>query len=276
MMLDCETPATTLFSLASAAGCSTDLIRDAVYSYRELDFADTHDEMWVTVPRDLLARARVDITDVQFGGAYYFHGTRVLDPTTFVEHGIRPLGAAIDAIWLDLHQLCADRVTDNEWKAIRRDVEGGAAGCNSHAAWLYRFKLSDSTQHGPFGSMIRRHALHPQEHFHDYLAAPEIIEDIAAFTDIGLLNAFKKASRSCAVEYRLTESVSQKAVEAAVLHLLEDLQGTSFGIGSYWGDNREGVAVPASDVIYVDELRRGGSRFDTDAWLRHPGQAIAN
>lgn len=266
VMLDCESPATTLLSLASATGTDPQIIRDALLSYREEDLDNLEEDTSIALPRNLLHRAGIDIDSVQFNGVYFFHGTRVTNPATFLISGIQPLAVVIDAIWRDLHRVAASHLTHAEWKDLRRTLEQSS---KSHAAGLYRRKMADVQQHGPFASLARRDTVTPRLGIqHDYMTAPEIIEDIHNDTGIGILSDFKQASSPCVVKYKSDISVGKRYVEAAVLSLAADLCSTDFGLHSVQGDNREGRAVPALDIIYVDELSQGGNRED-GPWIRH-------
>jgi hypothetical protein len=69
------------------------------------------------VAPELLRPFDVQLRDMWFTGAYYFHGTRVTRPDSFLRDGILPLVAILDRIWNELYELCSDQVTPEQWLA---------------------------------------------------------------------------------------------------------------------------------------------------------------
>jgi hypothetical protein len=118
------------------------------------------EDLWEAIPRAVFARLGVNIDDVRFGGAYYFHGTRTLGPRAFFRDGIRPLGDVLDQLWNDLYGLCDGEVSHAQWQALRRELEGPAHSSlhDEDSAWLYHFKFDDPAHYGPYASLIREHA----------------------------------------------------------------------------------------------------------------------
>ncbi|MFG1928821.1 hypothetical protein [Cryptosporangium sp. NPDC048952] len=264
MLLDCEDAETALRSLAHASGVDDADFRAALLARNPDRTVWTGDEdPWVAIPRVLLADLGVEIGEVRFDGAYYFHGTRTLRPHAFLHEGILPLGAALDRLWSDLHDLCDGDVTNASWMAFRQQLEGGIPTPlhSRHGAYLYRMKFANDFHHGPYASLIRDHTIDPIEGQHDYVKSPEIVEDIARCVDFDLQERFEATARSCIVKFRHHE-VKQQLVEAAVLYVWARIQNRPLDLGSVYGIDCRG-AVPATDVVYVDEVdlsRRGGPR----------------
>jgi hypothetical protein len=259
VFLDCEDADAAVRSLAAAA-CIDAVTLRAVLLAREpgrIDWAEGEDP-WVAVPRILLAEVGVDIGDVSFDGAYYFHGTRVLRPHAFLRDGILPLGVMLDQLWADLYSLCDGEVSPAQWGALRCGLEGETRTPlhDEHSAWLYRIKFASQFHHGPYASLVRAHTLDPIEGQHDYLKSPEIVEDIARCLGLGLQARFEAQARSCIVKFRHSE-VNQQTVEAALLFVLAWVHGQPLGRDSVYGVDCRG-AVPAADVMYVDEIDIAG------------------
>ena len=279
VFLDCEDVDAALQSLAAATGVDGATLR-AVLCAREpgrIDWAEGEDPR-VAVPRTLLAEVGVDIGDVCFDGAYYFHGTRVLRPHAFLQDGILPLGVMLDPLWADLYSLCDGEVTVARWRALRRELEGETRTPlhAEHGAWLYRMKFATQFHHGPYASLVRAHALNPIQGQHDYLKSPEIVEDIARCLGLGLQARFEAQARSCIVKFRHRE-VNQYAVEAALLFALDWIHGQPLGFSSVYGVDCQGV-VPAADVMYVDEIDIAGRGGRAPVQLhRHqaPGRTVS-
>lgn len=266
-VLDCETLETTLASVALAAGVSE---RELLDGLRRFDPAgvDTSADWYGAVPRAALASIGVNIDSVRFDAIRAFHGTRTLDPQRFVRHGILPLGAVIDRLWDDLFAIAGGQVTTAEWHAIRTAIETGPLrpGPAEHSAYLYRLKVGKTSLHGPYANLVRDHVLAPIEGHHDYLAIPEIVQDIARFAGTDLQDRFERAAKSCIVKFRHHE-VTHHEIDSAVSYLLSKAHNEPHGFSSVHGLDCKGVAVPPEAVVAVDEIdlsrradlaRRGG------------------
>ncbi|MFI5960350.1 hypothetical protein [Cryptosporangium sp. NPDC051539] len=145
----------------------------------------------------------MEVGEVTFDGAYYFHGTRVMRSHAFLEEGILPLGAVLDRLWKDLYGLCSGAVTPSRWSALREESEGDAPSPmrGKHGAYLYRMKFVDGFHFGPYASLVRAHAMNPIDGEHDYVKSPEIVEDIARCLELDLQELFEARVRSCVVKF---------------------------------------------------------------------------
>ncbi len=260
IMLDCEDLDSGLRSLAVAAGIDEPALRHVLHS----DVADEvrpGEDPWNAIPRVVFAKLGVDINDVCFEGAYYFHCTRVLRPQAFLRDGIHPLGAMLARLWDDLYGLCDEQVTPAQWHALRRDLEDSTPTPlhEEQGARLYRLKFDKPGLHGPYASLVRDHVVAPISGHHDYLKCPEIIEDLAGCLGLGLQARFEAQAASCIVKFRHHE-VTRHTVEAALLYVLTRVQSKPLGESSVYGLDCKSVAVPASDVVYVDEIDIAGRR----------------
>jgi hypothetical protein len=117
--------------------------------------------------------------------------------------------------------------TAQEWQAFRAYVEHDHP---SHYAELYRTKVANPTQGGPFGFLIRDVPIYKattgKGEWHDYLRLPEIVEDVCmAFResfDQDLTADYLAASRPCIVKFRATGGELDAA--AALLYLCHSIQ----------------------------------------------------
>lgn len=82
------------------------------------------------MPREVLQRFGTDVEPVasSFDGAYYFHGTRAVEPEAFWRRGILPLDQMLEELWATLRELAGGDISDKDWKAFRRSVPGDACG----------------------------------------------------------------------------------------------------------------------------------------------------
>ena len=178
--LDCHDVDSALTSLAAAIGASALELEQALLNYDDDRWALRPDEAPEDqTPLDVLEHfgTDVDLVTSCLAGAYCFHGTRALEPRAFRTRGILPLDQMLDEIWATLRGLGRDGLNDQEWAAFRSslDADGG-----DDDGQRYRLKTADRIHFGPNGMLVREIFLDPQAASAvDYLACPEIIQDIA-------------------------------------------------------------------------------------------------
>jgi hypothetical protein len=143
--LDCQDVETALASLADELAVGIDELRASLLAYDESRFADSSQDPYVRLPRELLEDLSRDVETVSFDCAYYFHGTRAIDSDSFYRDGILPLDSMIDRLWAELFELVRDERTAEEWEAFRSDVMRDAGG---HDGFLYRLKTGDRLHFG--------------------------------------------------------------------------------------------------------------------------------
>ncbi|WP_322769053.1 hypothetical protein [Frankia sp. Cr1] len=235
-------------SLAAAFRIHADSLVRAV-SERDIEtgLSGEREEEVVTT---FLSSIGVDIESVRFDGSYYFHGTRTVDPESFFRDGILPLGQMVDRLWSTLYDLVRNEVTEPEWRNFRAELERGAGG---DGGWLYRFKTTDAFHHGPYAMLVRETHLHPGAvGNHDYLAVPEIVQDIASAFGGNLRETFSAASKRCIVKFR-SQEVGKPALIAASWYLYSAIRGDPAGRAGVWIIDCKG-AVPPRDVVAVEAL----------------------
>ncbi|MEV0271514.1 hypothetical protein AB0H43_22275 [Hamadaea sp. NPDC050747] len=244
--LNCRTFDDCLASLASATDVAPAVLLHAMRDH-EPDSVPADQDPWEAFPRDVLATVGIDIAKVAFDDCVYFHGTRTLDSDSFLREGILPLGLVIDRLWEALLGLCPD-VSDAEWAALRARTQTTDP---SHSAELYRLKTQNPALHGPYASLVREHVLYPIVGQHDYLASPEIIEDIARCSGFDLQHRFDTAATMCIVAFRSTQ-LSPSAVDSAVNYAYAKARGEKIGMSSVDGYDCRAEPVAAHDVISVE------------------------
>lgn len=247
--LDCQDVDSAMRSLETASRLPSDLLAETMRSFDvNWDLAET--DPLKTAPHEFFQLLGVNIDDLRFGfeGTYYFHGTRVIDPDSFRRDGILPLGQMIDRLWESLYMLINDEVTEADWRRCRDDLETTGGG---HSGWLYRVKVPNSIHHGPYAMLVRDHLLHPKATAsHDYLATPEIVEDIAQACGFGLQERFEAAATRCTIKFRTAET-RDVDVEAAFWYVYTSLRGDGIGNSSLSCID-VGRAVLAEDILAID------------------------
>jgi hypothetical protein len=254
-LLDCYDVDSTLASFTATVGAGADEITSALIDYDESRF-DGSEEPYKRMPREVLALFGTDPDTVSdlLAGAYYFHGTRAIDPESFRALGILPLDAVLEEIWATLREL-AHECRDDAWAAFRTDVEADGGG---HYGSLYRLKSRGAMHFGPHGELVREIFLNPRPSgSHDYLACPEIVQDIAWCAEsalgIGLEERFCAAAKPTLVKFRAP--LWSGAVPTALWSLYYMLrQGNITGRNACGGFAGCGTNVPASDVVDVEVI----------------------
>jgi hypothetical protein len=253
--LDCYDIDSTVASLAQAIGASSAELKRALRKYDDVVFEEATDDPWRLMPREVLERFGADVHSVveRFDGAYYFHGTRAIDPESFRHGGILPLDQMLEELWLTLRELAGPKTSDEDWTALRHDVETDAHG---HNGWLYRHKVGSGVDLGPFGLVVREILLEPQSTgSHDYLGCPEIVQDIArcfsSAHDVNLEQRFCDAAKPCIVKFRSTD-LAPGAIQAALWYAYTKLRDGEITSSSNYSFDGNGQAVRPEDVLGVE------------------------
>jgi hypothetical protein len=126
-VLDCHDLKTALATLESLLDIVVEELSEALVSHDESRFDGTEDP-FKRMPNDVANALGANLELAHPAGAYYFHGTRVVDPDSFVRRGILPLGQMVDSIWSTLGDLVRDVCPATEWDEFRRSVERDGAG----------------------------------------------------------------------------------------------------------------------------------------------------
>jgi hypothetical protein len=255
LWLDCHDHETALASLAEAIGTTPGELERALCEHDRSRLGEAAEEPWDLMPREVLKRFGGDVESVvdRFDGAYYFHGTRAIDPDASRGRGILPLDKMVDELWTTLRELAGDEITDEEWHDFRSSVEGGAGG---HSGTLYRMKIGGRIHHGPFGLVVRVTFLDPgQAGAHDYLGCPEIVQDIAACFasahDGSLERRFHASAKPCIVTFR-SNQLRPGAINAALWYAYTKVRDGAITSSANFSFDGEGEPVPAEDVVAVE------------------------
>ncbi|MEV4845100.1 hypothetical protein AB0K20_18030 [Micromonospora matsumotoense] len=273
-ILDCDTFDTALTSLASAIGVPAPALLQVLRGH-DSGLRTGYDRVEHDAPM-LLHSFGVELRDLRFDGAYYFHGSRVMQPTSFLRDGILPLDAMLDQIWASLYKLCAAEISPQQWLTLRRRLEEGPLEPNDNQHWarLYRHKVTARVDQGPFGSVIRDMVILPAEGHHDYLDIPEIVRDIAGFAGLDLDTRFRASTTSCVVKFR-DDRVDEGHVAVALTYLLASARNEPLDQGCAYYPTRAGTAVPSHDIVAVDEIGPGHLLGTHRATIyRHQQQSI--
>jgi hypothetical protein len=249
-ILDCETLDSTYESLDHILNVSRTRLEHLFENF-DVDGDHRGSSQIHRPPEDLLLAEveRMAAGLVGCNRACWFHLTRVNLDSSFSD-GILPLGTSLDRIWDFLGSLVGQRISPGLWTALRRDMG------SSPSAGLYHMKVANMAHWGPFASLVRDHAFSTQETgCHDYLCAPEIVEDICRCfsdrSDFDLLESFKVNTRSCIVKF-VVDTPRADCVRAAVYHLYNRARRFNCSIGCNTCYNGQGVPVRPDQILKVE------------------------
>jgi len=268
--LDCHDLETTLTSIVDATGVNHDRLAGALRDYDESRFEHPSGDPWKRMPQEVLEQFGVAVDDIRFEGAYYFHGTRVLDPERFRRDGILPLDRMVEQVWPMLYELVGSERTVEQWAAFRALVEGG--DCNpygstcEHFSHLYRLKTETYRRHmiGPYALLVREVFIDPQATWsHDYLSCPEIVQDIAtcyeAVYGVDLERRFRETSTPCIVKFR-HKQLEPRAIMVPFWYAFFRLRDDNLTDAVGWSFDGEGVGVPSDAITDVEVVNHWRAR----------------
>jgi hypothetical protein len=170
--IDCESYESALASLSGIYGVSSEDIKEYL-SHFDLDgaYEDYKGDMDAGDLLQLRFNQKFCGSRHSVTGISWFHLTRTLDRTTFSE-GILPLGAALPKVWDMLISIPKEEMKRRRLEELR------IKGVPNHQ---YNLKAPHKLHHGPYAMLVRESAFNAAEiGNHDYLALPEIVEDICA------------------------------------------------------------------------------------------------
>lgn len=249
-LFDCSTFESAIESIARATAQELAYIAGRVESFDRTATFDPMLDPGVERPKALIQWIDRGLTSELFGGAYYFHGSRVLAPESFFRRGIRPLPEMLDEIWAQLGEIASPDVTGDEWIEFRRWFEDESA---HEFAGLLQMKTHDPIHHGPYAEIIRPMLIDPAQCRHDYLRTPESVEDICHVVTsrfgIDLLSRFRAASVPCIVKFK-SEQFSDNQLSAVATFLIDHLDGDQ--TENVYGYIPNGSAIPPNSVVAVD------------------------
>jgi hypothetical protein len=253
--LDCHDYEAALASVAETTGTMPSELATVLRKYDESRLENTAEDPWELMPREALAHFGVDVETVaaRFDGAYYFHGTRAVDPETFRLRGILPLDQILEELWATLRELAGAEISDEDWDSFRSSVEAGAGG---HDGFLYRLMTGGRIHFGPFGLVVRETFIDPgSTGSHDYLGCPEIVRDIArcygSAHDGNLERRFCDVAKPCIAKFRSANCRSGD-VKAALWYAFTKLRDGEITNSANYSFDGAGDPVPAEDVVDVE------------------------
>ena len=196
-VLDCETYESSIWCLADTYAIS---VPDVEAFLSALDIEEEYRTKNISVRGDeyLAKRCQAEFGEPvrSWGRVCWFHLTRVPLNTNFDE-GILPLGLALDKVWAAVISAQDDAGTKARLQKMRN------TGVPDRQ---YNLKVPASFLHGPYAMLVREVAFHSGAiGNHDYLAIPEIVEDICngfkAETGKSIFERLENFLKPCIVKF---------------------------------------------------------------------------
>ncbi len=250
MPLDCETFESALGTSARILGIAPNTLLRSLSSFKYDEVSE--DERRERPFQDLLILHSIGIEPRNLPTPkeiYWFHATRISKATTFSE-GILPQSKILNRVWSYLGNLTADWVTADEWVSFQKNMAGVGAQ-------QYQVKRSlGAVTEGPFGFLVREGILRCDEAMnHNYLAMPEIIEDICcSFKESfghNLCERFLADTKPCIVKFR-SGWRAPGALPAALTYLHRKARGESLFLDCNTCYSGEGVAIKPEAIQKVE------------------------
>jgi hypothetical protein len=155
----------------------------------------------------------------------------------------------VEEIWEMLRELACQDMAAEQWDEFRRAIESGAGGDYGS---LYRGKVRNPFHWGPHAVLVREVLRNPPAGTYDYLACPEIIQDIAlcctSMHGVDLEARFVSATVPCIVRFR--GQASPEAAKTACWYIWSTGRGR-FLTDVCWGPTLGG-AVPPADIVDIE------------------------
>lgn len=252
-ILDCESPEKAYESIETITGLSPSSLNKIFDEFSPKGQYSPYDQLFGVI------RKQVEYT--AYDRACIFHFTRVPENADFTK-GILPLQAALDSIWEFLFTITNDIVSAEEWEAFKHDMNygspSGVVGLPSSGIRQYQIKTRNSAQGGPFGLLIREMGFHSKAAGnHDYLAIPEIVEDICRYFEgvhgFNPAEGYMATTRPCIVKF-VTPEISREYLSTAFYYLYCIYKGYELNREVSSGFSGRGNAIGAENILNIEWL----------------------
>jgi hypothetical protein len=243
--LDCYDLNSTVTSLANLLSTDPQQLRAALAALRWTDF-EAGDFGYNPAPKVLWNHiVGPDTVPLTPDLVYWFHATRVPPDTDFAE-GIQHLMERLPKIRDLLTALAA---------LIDKTSATLPPPWTHNGGFHYNLKTSDPIHWGPHGFLVRDAIVHKGAATHDYLATPEIVEDlaeaIAGKWAAVLVEEFRKATRPCIVKFASAEPRAD-VVRVALYYAYSTLWAQDQNTDTNTNFAAKGQTIPFSDIVQIE------------------------
>jgi hypothetical protein len=248
--VNCETRETAALSVAEQFETSESSLLSALQGidldgmYERGEVEGHPDEVLWGVLAERLARLPSPATETR-----WFHLTRVLPHTSF-EDGILPLTTSLDWVWNTLRKVFEG--TPHLARLRRLEADGVPD-------FQYGYKVGRPALAGPYAMLVRESAFCAKEMGnHDYLAVPEIVEDICnGYREkfgISIIEEVTDSLVPCIVHFR-SDVVRESYSFSAALYLHSTVNRLKMSVHANHCFDGNNHVVPFADILRVEYLK---------------------
>lgn len=255
-ILDCENDKTMFESIKQITGIPKNELIIMFDKFNLDEFYETNTRFSQTADSLFLNKIKEmsNISQFHYNQTNWFHLSRTTKSNNFKE-GILSLGDNLENIWDLLFTLQEGFLSKDEWSVFRKSLE---SEYTSNSALLYRMKTSDKKLWGPYAMLIREVTFHSKEiGNHDYLKAPEIIEDICfPFQEkygFDLLTKFQEVTSSCIVKFETTD-VEEWYIGVVINFLYHKHHNLELNLDCNACFDNGGKSIPNESLLQIEYL----------------------
>jgi hypothetical protein len=239
--LDCGSPDNALRSLSAILNVDPIALRGALL---EAPVDSDFQSRLLSEPYEAIASLGIERGLLHAGPpqeVVWFHGTRLARGTSF-ERGLLPLSQCIEQLREVVEHIARDRA-----------IPQGARSSNSS----YCLKMMRLDALGPCASLLREAVVRPTRPQRDFLASPEIVEDLAEARagdrSAEIIAAYRRSTQPCIVAF-CSRASRPDVVPLALVYCYSHIHGLENP--TQWNtcfDGR-GAAVPPEDILQIEWL----------------------
>jgi hypothetical protein len=248
-VLDCSSLSTTYASLEPLLEMNQSQIRAKLKEYSIDDFLGRYAGRTPSSFRELVLQHVTGGAPIRFPDlVIWFHATRVPPGTSFSE-GLHTLPQRAEIIKAFLKSL------------IPSCLGSGFMPPSETSSWVQQgwrqhgWKLSQHIDWGPDAFLVRDAIFERDDSFHDYLATPEVIEDLALILAgdrwSELVGCFRDVTQPCIVKFRSARPRSD-TVAVALYYSYSAEWGLGIDVDASTCYSGDGEAIPPQDILDVE------------------------
>lgn len=220
-----------------------------------LDLEELYEKKWksIEIPSDeYLHRHVVNILGPpkEFDNILWFHCTRTIEKNRF-KNGILPLGEVLPEIWDTLFALAENDEIRERLKNLQR---------NGVPNFHFSNKNRNDLHWGPYAILVKEVAAHATRLCqHDYLAMPEIIEDICNGYEkkygYSIIEEYQKKLKPCIVKFSAPEdSDSFGNTIAALSYAYTCVRKKEVGMNAVTCFDGNNQKIPSENIISIEYI----------------------
>ena len=250
-LLDCSSGESALMSVSIGFGCTKEQLTNALLSI-DLDKIYERDGSEISIPCEKYLYEHIKLffgEHLPLDEVVWFHGTRTTKNNKF-ESGVFPLNEALGTVWdIIISEAPSETCRNNLVLMLENGIDN----------YLYQLRTEDHSHWGPYGILVRDVAFNTSDlSQHDYLAMPELIEDI--------INAYRETFGTCLyahynqmlvpklVKFKCNYRLDSGCIEAALGYLYSFVRGEPISGMAVTGIDKNGQRIFPEQIMMVEQI----------------------